>query len=534
MAEEVLAVFPCIVRKQTGSVYITTDRLIFHAVGSAAEDAQVILLTSISGFIMNKPRPELPQQDQKGLIKIQFRPPGSPESMDRVIEFTGDERFKNVLQCDELLRHHAGDKAEERRVKAKKEAERITAARVEFLNRNPDIRIMHDYLVSEEGGGLSPEEFWEQYRDQLILHDQDVASSESTVPVPLRRPDLLSTDLAANVLIGNNERKNEVNLSPERVAEIFEQFPKAKALFDQLVPASISEKNFWKRFFQSQYFNLSQGKTGTGSDTVFDTLREANNCQLGLRPGELLVDFEVDLTSDGLIREDHVFCALEGTAPEETGGHVTLIKRFNDYSTKSMKTDERRGQGDLGEAMRLRREIAESKSHTYSMREDLSHEDAPTISKADIEKLRKVRTRVDVVLSDRDQDMTFKEIQPGLDGVAKATVEMTTELVSPAELLGGAELGRKISKLSKLPEATEIDEYLDRIIELSKFYFSSKLGDTEKHRKLVGKLNSLTLEMNNSLLPKLKHPSEWMGTLSMINNLVRNVEVVNANLARNS
>ena len=71
MAEEVLGVFQCLVKKLPTTLYVTTDRMIMHAVGTAIEEAQVILLSSVLGFMLNKPRPGLAESEQKTLIKIQ-------------------------------------------------------------------------------------------------------------------------------------------------------------------------------------------------------------------------------------------------------------------------------------------------------------------------------------------------------------------------------------------------------------------------------------------------------------------------------
>ena len=547
MSEEVLGVFPCLVRKQPTSLYITTDRLIFHASGSTAEDSYVVLLPRILGFIMNKPRPELPPEQQKALIKIQYRETGSSEILDRVIDFSGEDRFNNCIFCETILRENAGDKAEERRMRIKREQDRISAFRRQILEENPDKKSMFIYLTGE--GGLSVDDFWEQYSDELMLKHPD-AGAESTVrssaiPVPLRRPDLLQSDLSSNVLTVSGRKETE--MTREKADEIFKQFPKAKELYEQLVPSTISEKNFWKRFFHSQYFNLSQGNfvsPGTRADALFDSLVAENRPVT--KPGSLAVDAEIDLTGDYSVGDSGVFSFREKGSDQanqaEAGSrlpenqrqaHSTLISRFNQVGTSSvLKTP---SYGDDIETLRSRRQFLDRELDTDPIRVELSslkESDAP-VSKAEIEKLRRVRPLRLV----RKRNFTSSEpmiVSAGMEGVAKATLELTAELVAPASLQAKtAETNRKARKLEASPDACEVNEYVERVVELLRFFYASKIEEIEKREKLLGTLLSVKNEMNNVLVPKLRLATEWTGTVNMVNSMVANAESINANLSRN-
>ena len=52
---------------------------------------------------------------------------------------------------------------------------------------------------------------------------------------------------------GSNSIK--YNLTPEMVKIIFRTYPEIKAKFLEVCPTEMSERDFWAKFFQSQYFH---------------------------------------------------------------------------------------------------------------------------------------------------------------------------------------------------------------------------------------------------------------------------------------
>ena len=546
MTEEVLGSYPCIVRKEHVTVYITTDRIIFHTLGTTADESQVILLTNVSGFVMNKPRPELPPEQQKALIKIQYRESVETELLDRVVDFSGDQKFENCRSCEALLRIHAGDKAEERRLKAKEQQDRIALVRRRFLAENPDIEALFVYLTTE--GGLSQEDFWEQHQDQVIDREQLVGDSDRSyqaIPAPLRRPDLLSADVSSNVL--NMSEKKGIAMTPEKAEEIFQQFPRAKQLFDQLVPNAISEKLFWKRFFNSQYFSLSQGQSwassgssaATKSDAIFDSmLQEQAAIEPIGRPGEIVVDPDIDLSGDWYVAESGVFAFREAGTDSanrlEVGGkvpfkdsqaHTHLVKRFNASVNLGAENAP-----ESAELLGKRRTI-EAKVHESNYEPESMH-DTEHISRTEIERLRRTRRKIEtdgaascaIRFSTKE-----KEISSGMTGVPEATVRLTQELVFRPAGLG--DVARKAKKLETLPEASDLNEYLDRVMELLRFFYASKMREGDKRNRLLSNLNKVRTELNNALVPRIR--TEWNPTVNMINHMISNAEIVNATLERN-
>jgi hypothetical protein len=537
--EKVLGVFPSIVRRKPAQAFFTSDRLILHASGSSIDDAEVIQMANITGHILNKPKVDLPQDQQKALVKIFYRDSNIPEPCEIVIDLTGGERFSYQTQVDALLRQFAGDKAEMRRTLLQQQQQRVKEQRQRFLSENPDIGNRFIFLTQE--GGLSPEEFWEQHEDALLLLDSDEKSDKTSVPIPLRRPNILRPEIALNV----TDRK-ELEISVERAEEIFSQFPNAKELFDQLVPTTISEKNFWRRFFHSQYFNLTQGieaSSAAKQDPYFDSLLKPQEAKVQIRPGFLPVDPEIDLTSDYLVSDDTVFAFREDSSDSatrtETGGkptpgqiaaHCTLINRFNQAGALTAVNDSLAEEKILS----IRRNMVESHQDTDLLKCDLATAlgtDAGLASKADLEKLsrkRDVRKLSEPAYGDwLCGDVRINQSHDR-SGSAEALINLTQELVVP---LYNSSLSTKKSRyLSSSQENTEVNEALERITELLKFFYCTRLGETDKRAKVLASIDKVRRQMS-SMGSRLKLYSDWLPSLNAAEAMITRAEDVNAALS---
>ena len=538
--EQVMGIFPCIVKRQVTQLFVTTDRLILHTAGTSVDDADVILLVDITGHILNKPKPGVPQEQQKALVKIFIRGEGRPQG-ELVIDFTGDDRFGNLSQCDLLLRQNAGDKAEERRIQLAKEQERQRQLRQKFLADNPDIMNRYQFLTSE--GGLSQQEFWEQYEDALALVSLAEEENESSsVPIPLRRPDILHADITLNI----SDRK-DLEVSKERAEEIFSQFPKAKELHDELVPTAISEKNFWRRFFHSQYFNLSQGvqvSSTSKQDPYFDgLLADSSKTQIN-RPGSMFVDPEIDLTTDYLLSDQSVFSfrdsANDASQKPEIGGklppaqaiaHGTLVNRFNKAGAR-LAVKEPTDDADI---LSSRRQLSENVDLTDPIKADLTAanpDETAAVTKADIERLRRKRATRTLTHPPYQNLKILSEPNgaPGIDttGSAEALIQLTQELVAPMSLGDGS--SKKARRLDASDEATEVNENIERALELLKYFFATKLYEQEKRDKVLQSLDALRSKFS-SMSSKLKFLTEWTPSIHAVESMISRAEDVNAALS---
>jgi hypothetical protein len=535
MAEQVLGVFPCIVRRLPSQLFVSTDRIIVHADGTSVDESEVIPLSQVTGFMMNKPKAGLPQDQQKALIKVSYRDVQSAANVDRVLDFTGDEKFANCTKCESLLREYAGDKAEERRLQLIKEEQKQASMRQRFLDQNPEMLRRYHYLTGE--GGLSPDEFWEQHDEALrLMVPDDSEESTSAVPIPLRRPDILQTDLASN--IANVSDKKDLLVTPEQAAEIFVQFPKAKELYERLVPTALSEKNFWRRFFHSQYFNLNQGSVAASTskqDTVFDSL--LSEPSENIKPGSLAVDPEIDLTTDFLIADSGVFAFRDSGADSsqkpEVGGnlsgnqataHGMLVKRFN---TAGVAVS---GLAEPDEVKALQMRKLKEESHELSELTSTSVPISRAVTKAEIERLRRTRPKHPVTedrayLSQLDQEQST--LSPGMSGAAAALIHLTQELVVPIKT--GNEFSKRIRRLTSSPESAQVDEYMERAIELLRYFYSSKLIEIEKRSKALHALEQLRGQIANAMV-HMTTQTEWSSSFNSIEGMIATAEDVNASL----
>ena len=493
---------------------------------------------------MNKPKAGIPPDQQKALIKITYRVPDAAAVIDRVLDFSGEERFGNCSKAEEILRENAGDKAETRRLLLEEEERRLSVARKKFLDENPEVLRRYHYLTTE--GGLSIEEFWDQHDNMLMMSSvQGESKAEAaTIPAPLRRPDSLHGDLAANLVALTD--KKEFLVSADQAREIFVQFPKAKELYDQLVPNSISEKNFWRRFFQSQYFSISQGTSlagGNKHDAVFDTLLSSLEKRWETKPGYLPLDPEIDLTTDYLVPDSGVFAfrdmGNDSSNKREVGGklpvnqavaHETLVSRFNNSISNSISATTE----DEMKVLNTRKHLLENEESLDPIVNELTRpvEALETVvSKAEIERLRRTRRKyaihVKSCLSTDEYDQPIQRVLPGLPGAAECLLHMTQELVVPPS--AGIETSRKARKLASSAESSEVDELLERAVELLRYFFVSKRDEREKRNRTLQALESLRSQISNAST-RMKFQTEWGASFSSVVSMILNANDIHASL----
>ena len=530
MAEQVLGVYPCMVKKQAAQLFITTDRIIIHPSGASVDDAEVILLESVTGHILNKAKPGLPPEQQKTLIKVFYQLKTKSQQSEVVVDLTGDDRFVNLVSCDDLLRTHAGDKAEQRRLEVTKEQERQTLVRQRFLNENTDLLRRFHYLTTE--GGLTAEEFWGQHEDALTLMSEDTHEESAAIPVPLRRPDMLQSEVPVTVTVVSDRK--ELNVTKEKAEEIFAQFPKAKELFEHLVPTVIPEKSFWRRFFHSQYFNLSQGVNVSGGgkqDPYFDVLLTNAQTSQDTKAGSLPIDPEIDLTCDFLVSDESVFTYREHRKEEgQHQAHGTLVARFNRAGTSSVP--KQNSPEDEVSSLITRRKLIEADEQNDPIRQELSEENlekAVAVTKGEIEKLRRTRSK----RSFHEAPYQFAkgdEMQLNMNSgrATEALLHLTQELLVPTN--SSAAVSRKAKKLDSTPEAVEVNECIDRALELLKFFYGTRLQDTEKRDKVISNLDKLRSQIG-LMSSRLRSHADWSSSLIAVQSMISHAEVTHATLS---
>ncbi|KAJ1808240.1 RNA polymerase II transcription factor B subunit 1, partial [Coemansia sp. RSA 2599] len=194
--------------------------------------------------------------------------------------------------------------------------------RQEALSKNEDLAKLHKTLVL--AGLIAEDEFWSTRKN--ILETQAIQTQ-------LRKGESSTWLDLAPVTQASGDFK--YTITPNVARRIFREFPQVKRAYIENVPHRVPEKEFWKRFVASQFFNRGRSAdSARGSrDAIFEkcTLEEdamfSNTSRYDL---EYLTSL-LDLTRT---QEDSV---ETGNGPDVTMrpppvDKLTLIRRFNHHS----------------------------------------------------------------------------------------------------------------------------------------------------------------------------------------------------------
>ncbi|KAJ2873834.1 RNA polymerase II transcription factor B subunit 1, partial [Coemansia asiatica] len=194
--------------------------------------------------------------------------------------------------------------------------------RQEVLSKNEDLAKLHKTLVL--AGLITEDEFWSTRKN--ILETQAIQTQ-------LRKGESSTWLDLAPVTQASGDFK--YTITPNVARRIFREFPQVKRAYVENVPHRVPEKEFWKRFVASQFFNRGRSAdSARGSrDAIFEkcTLEEdamfSNTSRYNL---EYLTGL-LDLTRT---QEDSV---ETGNGPDITMrpppvDKLTLIRRFNHHS----------------------------------------------------------------------------------------------------------------------------------------------------------------------------------------------------------
>ncbi|KAF4693203.1 hypothetical protein FOZ63_005161, partial [Perkinsus olseni] len=278
----------------------------------------------------------------------------------------------------DLLKNYAGDAAEERQARRQRALQQAAKDRAEFLASNREMKDRFERLVTRSKC-LTAEEFWDRYRLELHLHKQAMKNDDQGIHASLPIPINLPTQIA-NPQQGD---KGVFNITPETQREVFEQNPKVRAAYERLVPTSLTEKEFWTKYFQSGYYYNSQGKEkpkNIPNDPLFDAMEKtADEVGPDVWTAESIVNPEVDLTqaevSTGHAEHSVEMQPLPSDAFASNDTFQSLLHRFNSQSAQATGTlprAEPTSSVDV-ESVAKRRKIALDSSESTEL-EDLREE----------------------------------------------------------------------------------------------------------------------------------------------------------------
>ncbi|KAJ2071840.1 RNA polymerase II transcription factor B subunit 1 [Coemansia sp. S100] len=195
--------------------------------------------------------------------------------------------------------------------------------RQDVLSKNAELAKLHKSLVVS---GLVPEdEFWSTRKH--ILETQAIQSQ-------LRKGESSTwLDLAPTTQESGNFK---YTITPSVARRIFKEFPQVKRAYIENVPHRISEKQFWKSFVASQFFNRGRSADAGkgGRDTIFDKCTQEEDALFDntSRHDLELLNNLLNLTRT---EEDSVETgnAADFTMrPASKDSKLALIRRFNRHS----------------------------------------------------------------------------------------------------------------------------------------------------------------------------------------------------------
>ncbi|KAJ2754669.1 RNA polymerase II transcription factor B subunit 1 [Coemansia pectinata] len=195
--------------------------------------------------------------------------------------------------------------------------------RQDVLSKNAELGKLHKSLVVS---GLVPEdEFWSTRKH--ILETQAIQSQ-------LRKGESSTwLDLAPTTQESGNFK---YTITPSVARRIFKEFPQVKRAYIENVPHRISEKQFWKSFVASQFFNRGRSADAGkgGRDTIFDKCTQEEDALFDntSRHDLELLNNLLNLTRT---EEDSVETgnAADFTMrPASKDSKLALIRRFNRHS----------------------------------------------------------------------------------------------------------------------------------------------------------------------------------------------------------
>eukprot|EP01083_Nonionella_stella_P002350 6775_1 len=145
---------------------------------------------------------------------------------------------------------------------------------------------------------LTADEFWDEYGTDMdsepsngLTQGMSNTALQSTVQRELWSLFSVFKDDINNAYNvdsdDNNHNKLTINLTAEKILEIFIHLPHIKLAYDQSVPSDFSEVDFWTAFLQSQYFKRETTKNG-----ALSVPREEANIDVLLKQCALQIENE--------------------------------------------------------------------------------------------------------------------------------------------------------------------------------------------------------------------------------------------------
>ncbi|CAJ0860844.1 12721_t:CDS:10 [Entrophospora sp. SA101] len=206
--------------------------------------------------------------------------------------------------------------------------------RKQLLLRDNALADQHKTLVVEQKC-INEEEFWELRKD--LLRDQDSRMNQQrgrSSTMPHLRP------------VTEDGGEAKINITPQLIREIFDEYPRVEAAYKLYVPEKLSEQEFWKRYVQSKFNDRNKAVTSNGSqrDEIFDKCWIETEKDLNQESEHVRKKLKISMLRDlSATQEDHI--DLEPmpdiTMRPSQSKVLSLLRRNNRHSERILEAPAR-------------------------------------------------------------------------------------------------------------------------------------------------------------------------------------------------
>ncbi|KAJ8102548.1 hypothetical protein POJ06DRAFT_244977 [Lipomyces tetrasporus] len=233
------------------------------------------------------------------------------------------------------------------------------ALQMNLLKSNGDLQ--QQFLDAVVGQGLPADEFWRTRIPLLRMHSLVHAQRRGPYNV-LATVKPVSTTQSEATGGGGGTAQVKVSLSPDKIRDIFQQYPVVRRAYDENVPP-LAETAFWSRFFLSKLCRKLRGeKVGLNDapDNVMDKYLELDEDGMTAEQRELenenakvmrFVDVEANEMDDSQKAGNRPDITMRQTTHKDT---LSIIRTINKLSQKIVGSVEGEAQQPLEEQEQLK------------------------------------------------------------------------------------------------------------------------------------------------------------------------------------